>query len=62
VRILVTGGAGFIGSGYVRAVLADQYPGAAGAAVTVLDAIRRAVADGQVDQGPIGAPGGVGET
>ena len=31
-------------------------------AVTVLDAIRRAVADGQVDQGPIGAPGGVGET
>ena len=38
-RILVTGGAGFIGSGYVRAVLADQYPGAAGAAVTVLDAL-----------------------
>jgi dTDP-glucose 4,6-dehydratase len=37
VRILVTGGAGFIGSGYVRSVLADRYPGATGAAVTVLD-------------------------
>jgi dTDP-glucose 4,6-dehydratase len=37
VRILVTGGAGFIGSGYVRALLADRYPGAAGASVTVLD-------------------------
>ena len=36
-RILVTGGAGFIGSSYVRAVLQDQYPGATGAAVTVLD-------------------------
>ncbi len=36
-RILVTGGAGFIGSGYVRALLADRYPGAAGASVTVLD-------------------------
>jgi dTDP-glucose 4,6-dehydratase len=37
VRILVTGGAGFIGSSYVRAVLQDNYPGAAGAEVTVLD-------------------------
>jgi dTDP-glucose 4,6-dehydratase len=37
VRILVTGGAGFIGSGYVRSVLADRYPGVTGAAVTVLD-------------------------
>ncbi|CAM5723462.1 dTDP-glucose 4,6-dehydratase [Streptomyces fumanus] len=36
-RILVTGGAGFIGSHYVRAVLADRYPRAAGARVTVLD-------------------------
>jgi len=37
VRILVTGGAGFIGSSYVRAVLQDAYVGASGAAVTVLD-------------------------
>jgi dTDP-glucose 4,6-dehydratase len=37
VRILVTGGAGFIGSNYVRNVLRDRYPAAAGAAVTVLD-------------------------
>jgi dTDP-glucose 4,6-dehydratase len=37
VRIFVTGGAGFIGSSYVRAVLQDRYPGATGAAVTVLD-------------------------
>jgi dTDP-glucose 4,6-dehydratase len=37
VRILVTGGAGFIGSSYVRAVLQDSYAGVTGAAVTVLD-------------------------
>jgi dTDP-glucose 4,6-dehydratase len=36
-RILVTGGAGFIGSHYVRTVLAGGYPGCAGASVTVLD-------------------------
>jgi dTDP-glucose 4,6-dehydratase len=36
-RILVTGGAGFIGSHYVRTVLAGGYPGCAGADVTVLD-------------------------
>ena len=36
-QIFVTGGAGFIGSAYVRAVLRDEYPGAAGASVTVLD-------------------------
>jgi dTDP-glucose 4,6-dehydratase len=36
-RILVTGGAGFIGSHYVRALLADAYPGYSGASVTVLD-------------------------
>jgi len=36
-RILVTGGAGFIGSQYVRMALAGELPGAEGAAVTVLD-------------------------
>jgi len=37
VRILVTGGAGFIGSHYVRTMLSGGYPGYADAAVTVLD-------------------------
>jgi dTDP-glucose 4,6-dehydratase len=37
VRILVTGGAGFIGSHYVRTLLGGGYPAHAGAAVTVLD-------------------------
>ena len=36
-RILVTGGAGFIGSWFVRAVLGGRYPDLAGASVTVLD-------------------------
>lgn len=36
-RILVTGGAGFIGSHYVRSLLANAYPGAEEASVTVLD-------------------------
>ena len=36
-RILVTGGAGFIGSHYVRTLLTGGYPGCADAAVTVLD-------------------------
>ncbi len=36
-RLLVTGGAGFIGSTYVRAVLAGRYATVAGARVTVLD-------------------------
>ena len=35
-RILVTGGAGFIGSTYVRAVLDGRYPAYAGAEVVVL--------------------------
>ena len=36
-RILVTGGAGFIGSTFTRHLLADAYSGLAGAEVTVLD-------------------------
>src|SRR5690348_10232341 len=36
-RILVTGGAGFIGSHFVRTVLTDERKGLAGASVTVLD-------------------------
>jgi dTDP-glucose 4,6-dehydratase len=36
-RVLVTGGAGFIGSHFVRSVLGDEYPFLAGADVTVFD-------------------------
>ena len=36
-KILVTGGAGFIGSHYVRALLRGSYPGLGDARVTVLD-------------------------
>jgi len=36
---VVTGGAGFIGSNFVRRVLTDAYPGLEGAEVTVLDAL-----------------------
>ncbi|MDT0353495.1 dTDP-glucose 4,6-dehydratase [Pseudonocardia charpentierae] len=36
-RILVTGGAGFIGSDYVRAVVAGRYPAYADAEIVVLD-------------------------
>ncbi|HUZ51468.1 MAG TPA: dTDP-glucose 4,6-dehydratase [Streptosporangiaceae bacterium] len=36
-RVLVTGGAGFIGSHYVRTMLGGGYPGFTGAALTVLD-------------------------
>ena len=36
-NLLVTGGAGFLGSGFVRKVLADAYEGLHGARVTVLD-------------------------
>jgi len=37
VKLLVTGGAGFIGSHYVRTLLTGGYPAFAGASVTVLD-------------------------
>jgi uncharacterized protein YbjT (DUF2867 family) len=36
-KMLVTGGAGFIGSHYVRSLLSGSFPGYEGAAVTVLD-------------------------
>nr|WP_296070159.1 NAD-dependent epimerase/dehydratase family protein [uncultured Actinoplanes sp.] len=36
-NLLVTGGAGFLGSHFVRAVLADRLPGLQGASVTVYD-------------------------
>ena len=36
-RVLVTGGAGFIGSNFVRRAVTDTYPGLAGADVVVLD-------------------------
>ena len=38
-RLLVTGGAGFIGSNFVRRTLEDVYPGLEGAEVVVLDAL-----------------------
>ena len=38
-KIVVTGGAGFIGSNFVRRTLEDAYPGLEGAEVTVLDAL-----------------------
>jgi dTDP-glucose 4,6-dehydratase len=39
VRMLVTGGAGFIGSEFVRSTLREELPGSAGTAVTVLDSL-----------------------
>jgi dTDP-glucose 4,6-dehydratase len=38
-RLLVTGGAGFIGSNFVRRALKDVYPGLEGADIVVLDAL-----------------------
>ena len=38
-RVLVTGGAGFIGSEFVRSIVAGAYPAFVGAQVTVLDAL-----------------------
>ncbi|MFF4616629.1 dTDP-glucose 4,6-dehydratase [Nonomuraea jabiensis] len=38
-RVLVTGGAGFIGSNYVRKALLGAYPGSADAEIVVLDAL-----------------------
>ena len=38
-QLLVTGGAGFIGSNFVRRTLEDAYPGLEGAHVVVLDAL-----------------------
>lgn len=38
-KILVTGGAGFIGSNFVRRTLQDAYPGLEGAHVVVLDSL-----------------------
>ena len=38
-RIVVTGGAGFIGSNFVRRILHDEYEGFEGADVTVLDSL-----------------------
>ncbi|UTR78443.1 dTDP-glucose 4,6-dehydratase [Streptomyces cavourensis] len=52
-RILVTGGAGFIGSHYVRTLLAGGYPGPADARVTVLDKLTYS---GDPRNLPMGAP------
>ncbi|MER5393923.1 dTDP-glucose 4,6-dehydratase [Saccharopolyspora sp. NPDC002686] len=52
-KILVTGGAGFIGSQYVRSVLADDHPGCEGAGVTVVDKLTYA---GSTANLPMGDP------
>lgn len=52
-KILVTGGAGFIGSHYVRAMLAGDYPGFEDADITVLDKLTYA---GSLDNLPAEHP------
>ncbi|MDO0926676.1 dTDP-glucose 4,6-dehydratase [Streptomyces sp. TG1A-8] len=52
-RILVTGGAGFIGSHYVRSLLAGAYQGFEGAHVTVVDSLTYA---GNLDNLPAAHP------
>jgi dTDP-glucose 4,6-dehydratase len=52
-RLLVTGGAGFIGSTYVRELLAGRYPGSGDERVTVLDKLTYA---GNLSNLPIGHP------
>ena len=46
-RVFVTGGAGFIGSHYVRELLSDSYPAFAGARVTVFDKLTYCRESGQ---------------
>lgn len=48
-RLLVTGGAGFIGSHYVRQVLSDSYSWLAGADVVVLDKLTYAASESNLD-------------
>jgi dTDP-glucose 4,6-dehydratase len=51
-RLLVTGGAGFIGSHYVRRVLSGHYPAVAGADVVVLDLLT--YAGNEANLAPVG--------
>ncbi|NJQ14056.1 dTDP-glucose 4,6-dehydratase [Streptomyces bohaiensis] len=52
-RVLVTGGAGFVGSHYVRTLLAGGYPGYESAEVTVLDKLSYA---GNAENIPLSHP------
>ncbi|MFI6645447.1 dTDP-glucose 4,6-dehydratase [Streptomyces sp. NPDC050504] len=52
-KFLVTGGAGFIGSHYVRDLLAARFPGTAGCEVTVLDKLTYAA---NLDNLPLSDP------
>jgi dTDP-glucose 4,6-dehydratase len=52
-RLLVTGGAGFIGSHYVRSILAGKYPALENARVTVLDKLTYA---GDISNIPVEHP------